>query len=87
MAPARSIPILVTFVMSRQCGYVSRGASTTGGQQTMSDEMIAWESEILLYTTPNGDVRVEVFYQAETFWLNQRRMAELFAVLNPTHNL
>ena len=53
----------------------------------MSDEMIAWESEILLYTTPNGDVRVEVFYQAETFWLNQRRMAELFAVLNPTHNL
>ena len=46
----------------------------------MSDERIPSESEILLYTTPNGDVRVEVFYQAETFWLNQRRMAELFGV-------
>ncbi len=38
------------------------------------------ESEILLYTTPNGGVRVEVFYQTETFWLSQRRMAELFGV-------
>lgn len=38
------------------------------------------ESEILLYTTPSGGVRVEVFYQSETFWLSQRRMAELFGV-------
>src|SRR6267154_277231 len=36
------------------------------------------ESEILLYTSPNGDVRVEVYYQAETFWLTLNRMAELF---------
>ena len=50
----------------------------------MSDEMIPSESKILLYTTPNGDVRVEVFYQAETFWLNQRRMAELFGVESHT---
>ena len=47
---------------------------------TMSDELIPSESEILLYTTTNGDVRVEVFYGAETFWLSQRRMAELFGV-------
>ena len=46
----------------------------------MSDEMIPTESEILLYTTSNGDVRVEVFYQSEPFWLSQRRMAELFGV-------
>ena len=42
--------------------------------------MIPSESEILLYTTPNGAVRVEVFYQSETFWLSQRRMGELFGV-------
>ena len=42
--------------------------------------MIPSESEILLYTTPNGDVRVEVLYESETFWLSQRRMAELFGV-------
>jgi hypothetical protein len=38
------------------------------------------EGEIILYTTPDGAARVEVFFQEETFWLNQRRMAELFEV-------
>ncbi len=52
----------------------------------MSDQPISSESEILLYTTPAGDVRVEVFYQEETFWLSQRRMAELFGVEVPTIN-
>lgn len=36
------------------------------------------EGEILLYSTPGGAVRVEVFFQAETCWLTQDRMAELF---------
>lgn len=36
------------------------------------------EGEILLYSTPKGKVRVEVFFQGETFWLTQARMAELF---------
>lgn len=38
------------------------------------------EGEIILYTTPEGDTRVDVFFQNETFWLSQRRMAELFDV-------
>lgn len=38
------------------------------------------EGEIILYTTPDGAARVEVFFQEETFWLSQRRMAELFDV-------
>ena len=46
----------------------------------MSDELVPFESEVLLYTTPKGRVRVEVFYHSETFWLSQRRMAELFGV-------
>jgi len=52
----------------------------------MANELNHSESEILLYTTPNGGVRVEVFYQTETFWLSQRRMAELFGVEVPTIN-
>jgi hypothetical protein len=52
----------------------------------MSEEPIPAASEILLYTTPNSNVRVEVYYQAETFWLTQRRMAELFGVEVPTIN-
>jgi hypothetical protein len=38
------------------------------------------EGEIILYTTPNGVAKVEVFFQNESFWLSQRRMAELFDV-------
>lgn len=36
--------------------------------------------EILLYTTPQGKATVEVFFEGETFWLSQKKMAELFNV-------
>ena len=44
----------------------------------MGEELIPRESQVLLYTTPKGDVRVEVFYQGETFWLTLNQIAELF---------
>jgi hypothetical protein len=34
----------------------------------------------LLYTAPEGKTHIEVFYEEETFWLSQKKMAELFAV-------
>lgn len=37
-------------------------------------------SEFLLYTAPNGTVKVEVLLSGETIWLTQKRMAELFGV-------
>ncbi len=40
----------------------------------------ATEGDIILYTAPDGVVRVEVYFQEETFWLSQRRMAELFNI-------
>ena len=43
-------------------------------------------NDILLYSTSNGTVKVEVLYEDETFWLSQKRMAELFAVEIPTIN-
>lgn len=36
------------------------------------------EGEIILYTTPDGAAKVEVFFQEETLWLNLNRMADLF---------
>jgi hypothetical protein len=45
----------------------------------MSDETLK-EGELILYRTANDAVRVEVLYESETFWLVQRRMAELFGV-------
>ncbi len=38
------------------------------------------KSEFILYTSPVGDVKLEVFLQDETIWLTQRNMAELFDV-------
>lgn len=44
------------------------------------------EGEIIFYTTPEGITKVEVVFQNETFWLSQRRMAELFDVEVTTIN-
>jgi hypothetical protein len=40
-------------------------------------------NEILLYTTPNGSVKVEVYLQNETIWLTQQKIADLFGVQRP----
>jgi hypothetical protein len=36
--------------------------------------------EILFYSTPEENTNIEVFYENETFWLSQKKMAELFNV-------
>lgn len=42
--------------------------------------------DIVLYTSPDGTGRVEVYFEDETFWLSQRRMADLFGVEVQTVN-
>ena len=37
-------------------------------------------NNILLYTTPNGIVKIEVYLQNETIWLTQQKIADLFDV-------
>jgi len=41
------------------------------------------ESNIIFYNSPQGNVQIEVVYNAETFWLTQKKMAELFGVAVP----
>ncbi|MHB1376233.1 MAG: virulence RhuM family protein [Candidatus Humimicrobiaceae bacterium] len=43
-------------------------------------------TEFLLYTTPNGKVKVEIFLRDENVWLTQKRMADLFGVGIPAIN-
>jgi hypothetical protein len=43
-------------------------------------------TEFLLYTAPNGKVKVEIFLKDENIWLTQKRMAELFGVGVPAVN-
>ena len=40
-------------------------------------------TDFLLYTAPNGEIKVEVLLSNETIWLTQERMAELFGVQRP----
>src|SRR3990172_6930374 len=44
----------------------------------MSDKSKSQFSDIILYSSPEGDVHVEVFFGDETFWLTINKMADLF---------
>ncbi|MCL2074399.1 MAG: virulence RhuM family protein [Marinilabiliaceae bacterium] len=43
------------------------------------------ESNLIIYTTPSGQVSVQVQYEDGSFWLTQKRMSELFGV--ETHTI
>jgi len=47
---------------------------------SLKDEL----TEFLFYTTPNGNIKIEVFLYDENLWLNQKKIAELFGVEVPT---
>nr|WP_198315752.1 RhuM family protein [Chitinophaga tropicalis] len=41
-------------------------------------------ADIIFYSNPNGDIKVEVVYNDDTFWLTQKRMGELFSIESHT---
>jgi hypothetical protein len=41
------------------------------------------ESEIIFYQGEDGNIKIEVFYHDETFWMTQKKMSELFGVQRP----
>ena len=43
-------------------------------------------NQFLLYTAPDGAVKVDVFFKGETAWLTQKALAELFGVQVPAIN-
>ncbi len=54
--------------------YFSQSVSTT---ELLRNSL---ESNILLYKTAQGETRIEVIFNSETFWMSQKRMAALFGV-------
>lgn len=54
--------------------YFGKALSTT---ELMQNSL---SSNILLYKTAQGDTKFEVIFNSETFWMSQKRMAELFGV-------
>jgi hypothetical protein len=53
------------------------------GINSMTSATFPPETEILLYTAPDGMVKIDVLYQKETFLLSQKKMAALFGVQVP----
>lgn len=41
------------------------------------------ESEIVLYRTEDGQIKIDTVFQDETIWLTQAKMADLFDVNVP----
>jgi hypothetical protein len=46
----------------------------------MTSELQPQYSDIIFYASPEGNIKVEVLFSNETFWLSQKRMSELFGV-------
>lgn len=57
-------------------------------QQVTATELLenSLSSNILLYKTKQGEARIEVIFNNETFWMSQKRMAELYGVETNTIN-
>lgn len=60
--------------MKQARAYFSQSVSTT---ELMQNSL---ESNILLYKTAQGETRIEVIFNNETFWMSQKKMAALFGV-------
>ena len=65
----------------------SKKAQVQAARQYFKEQVPATElveshvsSKILLYKTNQGESRIEVVFNSETFWLSQKRMAELYGV-------
>jgi hypothetical protein len=58
----------------------SRKTQSSGGRKRSGtgDEPPSGPSELILYTTPDHQTRIEVRLEGETVWLSQRQMAQLF---------
>ena len=46
----------------------------------MTKKLAIQQSDFLLYTDPDGEVKINVLLRNETIWLNTRQMAELFGI-------
>lgn len=52
-------------------------------KMTSTELAASVEGNVLIYRSSTGRVNVNVLFSNETFWLSQKRMAELFAVTTP----
>lgn len=47
---------------------------------SINKDVVPAEGQILFYTAPDGEIKLDVLFSGETVWLTQKKMAELFDV-------
>jgi hypothetical protein len=50
----------------------------------MKEQFSFDSNELIFYTNADGNIRLEVFYLEESFWLSQKKMSDLFGVESNT---
>jgi len=61
-----------------------KGEVGLNDEYTIQENLTSNQSEFLLYTSQNGEVKVDVLLQDETVWLTQKALCKLFGVVKST---
>jgi len=70
----------ITAIMGQNKNMAKQSQKPTKGLEI---DTFKRESDFLLYTTPDGKVRLEIFIKNENIWLTQEKIAQLFGVQRP----
>jgi len=63
-------------ILTRRLKWFGSGRAPSAVETVQNSEI----SNILLYKTTQGESRIEVIFNSDTFWMPQKRMAELYGV-------
>ena len=80
---SRTACLAITLNADKKKPIVKAARDYFTSNMTSKELATSIEGNVLIYRSTTGKVNVSVVYNQETFWLSQRRMAELFGVTIP----
>jgi hypothetical protein len=83
---SRTACLAITLNADKKKPIVKAAQEYFTSKMTSKELATSLEGNVLIYRSTTGKVNVSVVYNQETFWLSQRRMAELFGTAVSTIN-
>ena len=83
---SRTACLAITLNADKKKPIVKAAQEYFTSKMTSKELATSIEGNVLIYRSTTGKVNVSVVYNQETFWLSQRRMAELFGTAVSTIN-
>ncbi len=80
---SRTACLAITLNADKKKPIVKAAQDYFTSNMTSKELATSIEGNVLIYRSTTGKVNVSVVYNQETFWLSQKRMAELFGVTIP----